>query len=417
MKSLLTKAGFLFRGTVEPHTRRVYNSAGGEGMFLPGAVQDAIGRLTAAGYEAVAVGGCVRDALMGRTPSDYDVATGATPAEVLKVFADARVVPTGLQHGTVTLVTGGMAVEITTYRVDGAYLDHRRPAGVRFTRSLEEDLKRRDFTVNAMAYSPALGLIDPMGGRRDIEARLIRAVGSPAARFTEDALRILRALRFASKLSFEIDPETARALTRMRDSLAFVARERVGAEMTGLVIGPGASAVVRAHRDVVASALPELAEYLAADWERALAALHSAPPEEAVRLAALLHPLGPGAASALQSLRLPGKTVDRAMRLIVWLNAPEPHPARALGALGAEDARALYQALDADEGTRAELEHLIETDACVSVRQLAVNGRDLTALGVTGPAVGRALEGLLTEVIAGLPNEREALLQKIRTFL
>jgi tRNA nucleotidyltransferase (CCA-adding enzyme) len=386
-------------------------------MFLPEAVLEAIGRLMAAGYEAVAVGGCVRDHLMGRTPSDYDVATNATPAEVVRVFAGERVVPTGLPHGTVTLVTGGMAVEITTYRVDGAYLDHRRPEGVRFTRNLEEDLKRRDFTVNAMAYSPSLGLIDPMGGRRDIEDKVIRAVGNPVSRFTEDALRILRALRFASKLEFQIEPETARALLFLRDSLAFVARERVGAEMIGLVTGPGAANTCGAHRDVIVSALAELAAYCEADWERTLAALQNAPQEEAVRLAALLHPLGPGAAAALQSLRLPGKTVERALMLVQWLNAPEPNPPRALGALGRTDAQALFMALGADGETRAALDHLIETDACVTVRQLHITGRDLTALGVTGPAVGRALNRLLNDVIDGLPNERDALLQRIRTFL
>jgi tRNA nucleotidyltransferase (CCA-adding enzyme) len=386
-------------------------------MILPEAVLDAIGRLEQAGFEAVAVGGCVRDHLMGRIPADYDVATSATPAEVVRVFAGARVVPTGLPHGTVTLVSGGMALEITTYRVDGKYSDHRRPEGVRFTGSLEEDLKRRDFTVNAMAYSPSRGLIDPMGGRRDIEEKLIRAVGVPAERFDEDALRILRALRFAAKLRFQIEPETARALTAMKDALAFVARERVGAEFTGLVTGPGAEGVARAHRDVLEAALTELAAFSGADWEGALASLGRAPADAAARFAALLHPLGPGAEAALRSIRLPGRIIERAMRLIVWLNMPEAEPSRALGALGPDDARALFQTSGAEESTRMALEHLIETRACVNISQLAVNGSDLTALGLSGPAVGAMLRQLLDGVIAGEPNERDALLSRIRTLL
>jgi tRNA nucleotidyltransferase (CCA-adding enzyme) len=303
-----------------------------------------------------------------------------------------------------------MALEITTYRVDGEYLDHRRPEGVRFTSSLAEDLARRDFTVNAIAWSPARGLIDPMGGRRDIEAKLIRAVGDPALRFQEDALRILRALRFASRLGFAIEPETARALTSLRASLAFVARERVGAEMEGFLLGPGAALVARAHRDVLEAALTELSAVREEDWARALERLSRAPVDPAARLAALISPMGPGAEGALWSLRLPGKVIERALRLISWLEKPKISPALALGALGPEDARALYQMAGA-EG--AALERLIQTNACVTIRQLAVDGRDLMQLGLTGPAVGQALQKLLDEVIAGAPNERAALLSRI----
>jgi tRNA nucleotidyltransferase (CCA-adding enzyme) len=384
-------------------------------MDLPEAVLRAIGRLEEAGYEAVAVGGCVRDDLMGRVPQDYDLATSATPDEVMQALAGERIVPTGLPHGTVTLVLSGMAIEITTYRVDGAYLDHRRPEGVRFTGSLIEDLKRRDFTVNAIAYSPSRGLIDPMGGRRDIEGRLIRAVGDPEARFTEDALRILRALRFASRLGFEIEPETARALTKLKHSLAFVARERVGAEILGFLMGAGAASVAQAHRDVLEAALPELKAISEADWARSLGLLSRAPKEAAARLAALLSPLGAGAQPALDSLRLPGKTTERSMKLIDWLSrAPGAnqalYAAQALGVLGPEDARALFRMLGADG---AALEGLIESDACVTVRQLAVDGRDLTALGLKGPQVGEALRWLLGRVIAGARNERQALLDEI----
>lgn len=383
-------------------------------MDLPDVVLGAIGRLEQAGYEAVAVGGCVRDALMGRQPTDYDLATNAPPEEVVRVFSGERVAPTGLAHGTVTLVTGGMALEITTYRVDGEYSDHRRPGGVQFTGSLREDLARRDFTVNAIAYSPTRGLIDPMGGQRDIDAKLIRAVGDPVARFFEDALRILRALRFASRLGFEIEPATARALTELACWLSYVARERVGAEFEGLLTGPGAAGILYAHRPVVEAALPGLQSVGEDAWRDSLAKLSRAPADSASRLAALLRPLGPGAQGVLTSLRLPAKTTARALRLIDWLNNPEPSAARALGALGPEDARALFLMNGADG---AELERLIQTDACVTIRQLAVDGNDLTVLGLSGPAVGAALQKLLDGVLAGAPNERGALLSRIRTLL
>lgn len=378
-------------------------------MTLPDAVLLAIARLEEAGHEAVVVGGCVRDFLMGRVPTDYDLATSALPEEVMAALPGERIVPTGLKHGTVTLVTRGMAIEITTYRVDGEYLDHRRPAGVRFTGSLTEDLRRRDFTVNAIAWSPARGYFDPADGRRDIEAKVIRAVGDAAERFQEDALRILRALRFAARLMFTIEPVTALALTKLKDTLRFVARERVGAEIVGFVQGPGAARIARANRDVLEAAMPELSKVNPNEWARALRFLERAPVEPAARLAALFSPLGKDAEGALWSLRLPEKEIARAMRLIEWLGRPEVSPARALGALGPEDARSLLQMRGGDG---AALEHLIETDACVTVAQLAVNGRDLTALGIKGPAVGRTLERLLTEVIDGAPNDRAALLSR-----
>ena len=378
-------------------------------MTLPDAVLMAISRLEEAGHEAVVVGGCVRDFLMGRVPTDYDLATSALPEEVMAALPGERIVPTGLKHGTVTLVTRGMAIEITTYRVDGEYLDHRRPAGVRFTGSLTEDLRRRDFTVNAIAWSPSRGYFDPADGRRDIEAKVIRAVGEAASRFQEDALRILRALRFAARLLFSIEPDTALALTKLKDTLRFVARERVGAEIVGFVLGPGAARIAQAHRDVLEAAIPELSKVNPNEWARALCFMERAPVEPAARLAVLFSPRGKDAEGALWSLRLPAKEIARAMRLIEWLGSPEVSPARALGALGPEDARSLLQMRGGDG---AALEHLIETDACVTVAQLAVNGRDLTALGIKGPAVGRTLERLLTEVIDGAPNDRAALLSR-----
>ena len=173
-------------------------------MFLPQPVRDVISRLQDSGFSAYAVGGCVRDSLMGRTPGDYDVTTSARPDDMRRCFADWRVLETGLRHGTVTVVRGGMQIETTAYRIDGVYADHRHPTGVTFTDSLEEDLSRRDFTVNAMAYSDRDGIVDRFGGQRDLRDRIIRCVGEPEKRFQEDGLRILRAMRFAAVLDFTV---------------------------------------------------------------------------------------------------------------------------------------------------------------------------------------------------------------------
>ena len=207
--------------------------------------------LRAAGYEAYVVGGCVRDSLLGRRPGDWDVTTSALPEETKAVFSGAPVIGTGVRHGTVAVLVGGEPVEITTYRVDGPYSDGRRPDSVAFTRSLREDLARRDFTVNAMAWSPETGLVDPFGGADDLRGKSIRCVGDPARRFQEDALRILRALRFSSSLGFSIEPETAAALRADRARLGKVSAERIAAELVKLVCGAGAPRVLREFPEAV----------------------------------------------------------------------------------------------------------------------------------------------------------------------
>ena len=207
-------------------------------IHVPPFAAAVIGKLGAGGYEAYAVGGCVRDTMLGRAPNDWDVTTSALPETTLSLFSCAdgfKAVPTGIAHGTVTVISGGEPVEVTTFRVDGKYSDHRRPDSVGFTGRLEEDLARRDFTINAMAYSPERGLIDPYGGLRDLGDRIIRCVGEPERRFDEDALRILRALRFASTLGFEIDDQTAEAAVRLRALILDISRERVSAELEKLV--------------------------------------------------------------------------------------------------------------------------------------------------------------------------------------
>ena len=219
-------------------------------MTLPSQVHTALDRLKAAGWEAFVVGGAVRDALRGCAAGDWDITTDAEPEQVEQVFSGERLIETGLRHGTVTVLIDGLPLEITTYRVDGGYSDHRRPDSVTFTRSLRADLLRRDFTMNALAYNPQTGLVDICGGAEDLARGVVRCVGEPERRFREDGLRILRALRFASVLGFTIEPETAAAIHRCAELLRYLAAERVLSELTKLLCGQNAGAVLREFSDV-----------------------------------------------------------------------------------------------------------------------------------------------------------------------
>ena len=271
---------------------------------LPDACRTILSRLTDAGHRAYAVGGCVRDSLLGRAPHDWDIATDARPAETQAVFRDFPVIETGIRHGTVTVLLDGEPYEITTFRVDGRYSDGRRPDSVSFAATIEEDLSRRDFTVNAMAYSETEGLVDPFGGRQDLRDGLLRCVGDPETRFSEDALRLFRAVRFAAELGFSLEPETRRALDRLHGSISRVAKERIFAELKKLLTAPHAADALRICPALLFSAVPELAvlrdvpqhsRYHIYDvFEHTLHALDAAPPDETVRLAVLLHDTGKG---------------------------------------------------------------------------------------------------------------------------
>lgn len=227
-------------------------------IVLPKEVQEVLAALSQSGYKAYVVGGCVRDSLLGLVPKDWDVTTSALPEETRRVFADRPVIGTGIQHGTVTVLMDGMPVEVTTYRTDGAYSDHRRPDEVHFTPELREDLARRDFTINAMAYHPNEGIVDYYGGQMDCERGIIRCVGDPAERFEEDALRILRALRFASVLGFSMDSRTREQLIVKRGLLSHMAMERITSEFSRLLCGEKASEVLRGFPTVVGVFLPEI---------------------------------------------------------------------------------------------------------------------------------------------------------------
>ena len=227
-------------------------------MELPAQVYLALSLLKGNGYESYIVGGCVRDSILGKTPNDYDITTNALPHQVKEVFENYKIIETGLKHGTVTVLIEGMPLEITTYRIDGVYKDHRRPENVTFTNSLQSDLSRRDFTINAMAYSPENGLADFFGGKKDLRNSIIACVGDAEHRFDEDGLRILRALRFASVMDFNIEEETSKAIFLKKELLKNIAYERISAEFSKLICGPGAEHIFREYVEVLGVFLPEL---------------------------------------------------------------------------------------------------------------------------------------------------------------
>ena len=429
-------------------------------------MQKILKTLSAHGFEARCVGGCVRDSLLGRTPDDWDVATGALPEQVLTLFGDSAL-PTGLRHGTVTVKTEGRHVEVTTYRLDGLYRDGRHPESVTFTRSLSEDLRRRDFTVNAMALDETGVLTDPWGGRDDCNARLLRCVGNPDERFGEDALRILRCLRFASVLGFSIEQVTAGSLRRNRELLRRIAPERIRTELTKLLCGDGAAAVLRGYPEVFGVFLPELSPLFGFDqknrhhcydvWEHTLHSLVEVEPDPVLRYTMLLHDIGKPrcftldragaghfyghpkvsfelADDILRRLRFDHTTRETVLRLIEWHDRDIPRTEkgvrRVLARLGEKDLRLLLLVKRADnlaqhpdfrgmqdEIGKAEalLDGLLAKDSCVSLRQLKVNGNDLCFLGYQGPQIGAALNDLLRRVVDGeLENDRDILLNELR---
>ena len=382
----------------------------------PEYVLSVLDALERAGYEAWAVGGCVRDALLGREPHDWDVCTAATPGEMRGALTGFRLLDTGEKHGTLTAMVHGEPVEITTFRADGAYTDHRRPDGVSFVTSLREDLARRDFTVNAMACHPERGIADYFGGQEDLRAGLIRCVGEADERFNEDGLRILRALRFAARFRFAIETQTAAALRKNRALLRFIARERVLSELRGMLLAPGAAEMLAAYPEVIAAAVPQL-QTEGAMWERALRAVSRAPEDFAVRLALMVNE--ENAQAVVDGLKtdnaVRGDVIALARRREGPLPEDAPGARRLLFELG--DARgeklcALWRAqrrAGADEAA-AQVSAALARDDCRSLAQLKIGGRELAALGLRGPEIGETLRKLLFAVMDGrLENETAAL--------
>ena len=381
-----------------------------------------------AGYAAYVVGGCVRDSLLGLTPHDWDLCTSALPQQVMELFGAQRCIPTGLQHGTVTVKQSGALYEITTFRTEGTYTDGRHPDEVHFVPDVREDLARRDLTINAMAYNEKEGLVDPFGGQADLQSGIVRAVGVPRQRFTEDALRILRLYRFAARFGFAIDPPTAQAAQELCAHLDCVSVERIEEELAKLLSAPAPAAYL--NEKILLVILPELSSEALAAAKPVVDACPAGAENLPIRLAALLYSLGEdGTRRTLKRLRCSNALIEEAAVLVreavpgvpVSLNI---YARRLLGKYNlctVQRLAALGTALQpehaADFAALSELAEQLDADGvCCRVSQLAVNGRDLMAAGVpAGPGIRKVLEALLDGVIREeYPNERQALLAAVQ---
>ena len=426
-----------------------------------------LARLHGAGYAAYAVGGCVRDSLLGRTPQDWDLCTSARPEQVLALFGEGQCIPTGLQHGTVTIKYGGQLYETTTFRTEGAYTDGRHPDEVHFVPDVRQDLARRDFTINAMAYNDAEGLIDPFGGQQDLQQGILRAVGDPATRFEEDALRILRLYRFAARFGFAIGPPTGQAARALCAHLDCVSVERIEEELSKLLAAPAPAAYL--DEKILKVIIPELSAPALQAAKPAVDACPAGTEDLPVRWAALLMSLGEdGTRKALKRLRCSNALIEETAVLVRGMGGSGgrfllghekghsialptacgsrvPPQRTVLGeAPGTPNTTLTVQAkrllgryelptiqrltalcsarhpeqAGAFAALRAEAEQLTAENACCRVSQLAVNGRDLMAAGVRpGPGLRQVLNALLEAVITGqTPNEKDALLAAVAQF-
>lgn len=423
-------------------------------------------QLRDAGYEAYVVGGCVRDSLLHRMPDDWDITTSAKPEDTKRIFR--RTVDTGIQHGTVTVMVDRTGYEVTTYRIDGEYADGRHPEHVTFTASLLEDLKRRDFTINAMAYSPAEGLVDEFDGIGDINRRVIRAVGDPVQRFTEDALRMMRAIRFSAQLDYRIDEDTREGIRLLAPNLQKVSAERIRVELEKLLLSEHPEELKEAYElGLLRQFLPELSECMECGQnnphhclsvgDHILCAVKAARRDKVLRLALLLHDIakpqvkttdengidhfhGHAARSAaladriLRDLKYDNQTREAAVRLIAWhdrnLGDSLPEIRKSISELGEEwflpllevktsdvEAQSDYQReekLGKIEYWRNAFEEIRRAGDCLSLKNLAVSGKDLIAAGAApGKEIGRILHEMLEEVLREpAHNTREYLLEK-----
>lgn len=441
-------------------------------IHIPTGARKIIARLEQHGYEAYIVGGCVRDSLMGKRPSDWDICTSARAEEMMALFEDKRVIPTGIQHGTLTILAEDGAYEVTTFRIDGEYLDHRHPKSVAFTRELAEDLSRRDFTINAMAWHPERGLINLFGGVEDLRDRLVRAVGDPVQRFNEDGLRMLRMVRFATVLDFDYDPATYDAVRKQGHLLQYISKERIQVELNKILL---AAHPARGLEDLYTLGMyPYIIPLMCHTvgfaqrgghhfldvFEHSLLAVGVIAPELVLRLTMLLHDIGKpfvwdsseslsydrfddhAAVSAklagkiLRDLKYDNATRKDVVELIAHHNdilLPDPvNVRRALARLGEVQTRRLVQVKVADliahdlAGEREKIlalfaeisdviDEVVARGDCTSVKALAIGGQDMMALGLSGRAIGQMLNAAL-ELVLEKPemNTRETLLNWVR---
>lgn len=435
---------------------------------LPKKVSNIIETLENAGYEAYAVGGCVRDSILGRKPQDWDITTSAKPKEVKRLFL--RTIDTGIQHGTVTVMFGKEGFEVTTYRIDGEYEDARHPKEVIYTSNLLEDLKRRDFTINAMAYNERQGLVDAFDGIGDLERKVIRCVGDAKERFTEDALRMLRALRFAAQLGFEVEERTFEAIRVMAPSIAKISAERIQVELVKLLLSDHPELLREVYKSGIADViLPEFSELMRTEQnnphhcysvgEHTIRVVENVPKDRILRLAALFHDIAKpvckttdekgidhfyghpkeGAQMAhriFRRLKFDVDTMQKVCGLVQWHDDNPPlQPAsirRAVHRVGEDRYPDLFVFKRADilaqsdyqraeklayvDGYQKLYEQIMEEENCLSLKDLAVNGSDLIAMGIKpGKEIGVILKGLLEEVLEDPEkNEKEYLLSRVK---
>ena len=440
-------------------------------LNFPKAVIRIIRMLNSAGFSVYAVGGCVRDALLNKQPNDWDLTTSAKPEEIKRVFKNERVIETGIQHGTVTVLMDGEGYEITTYRIDGEYTDHRRPDTVMFVDDLKEDLMRRDFTVNAMAAHPEEGVIDLFGGKEDLENRVIRAVGDPEMRFTEDALRILRAVRFASTYDFSIDEKTAKAALALAPTLENVSEERIFVELKKLLSGKGVERILLDYPGIIFTVLPELKPmhnlpqhnpHHAYDvWTHTVKTIAAAPNDPVYRLTMLFHDAGKPekkttdekgvdhfighplvsrdiAEKALLRLKSDKATIQTVTKLVLEhdLRVPEKriNIRRQISRIGKDLFPMLIEVIRADfrgqnpemleeklsytNSLAREYECAIEENACLTLADMKITGFDLMKVGAKGKTIGAILEKLLDDVIREkVENDPDALKKRAEMHL
>ncbi|WP_075721111.1 CCA tRNA nucleotidyltransferase [Roseburia sp. 499] len=435
---------------------------------LPEKVKYIIDTLMEAGYEAYAVGGCIRDSILGRKPGDWDITTSAKPMQVKELFS--RTIDTGIQHGTVTVMMNGEGFEVTTYRVDGEYEDGRHPKEVVFTASLLEDLKRRDFTINAMAYNEKDGLVDAFSGIEDLEKKVIRCVGNPKERFEEDALRMMRAVRFAAQLGFSIEEETKGAITELAQNLAKVSAERIQVELVKLLVSnhpeefltfyeTGLTRIFLPEFDAMIDTPQNNKHHCYNVGQHTIEAVKNSPPDKIIRLTMLLHDVAKPvcksmdeqgiyhfyghpakgsemAKEILKRLKFDNDTMRRVTTLIKWHDDTPPLEPRAIrraiSRIGLEQYPALFAVKRADtmgknqyqraeklayiEGYQKLYEEILEKQQCLTLKDLAVTGKDLIEAGMKpGKELGEVLERMLDYVLEHPEeNQKEILMKQIK---
>lgn len=429
-----------------------------------------ISKLIDNGYDAYVVGGCVRDSILGKEPKDWDICTNAKPSEVKGVFAENKIVDTGLKHGTVTIIMDKDNYEVTTYRIDGEYSDGRHPNDVLFTNNLREDLSRRDFTINAMAYNNVVGLVDYFGGESDLQNWVLRCVGFSRDRFNEDALRILRAMRFSSTLGFTIEEETSKSIHDNFELLSKISSERISSELNKLICGLSCSTILREYQDVISFIIPEIKSMIGFNqnnpyhiydvWEHTLAAILLSPQDLEIRLAILFHdigkpksyscPTGIGhfykhhlyseemAKDILKRMKYDNKTIDNVCKLVYNHSVPMVDTRRSvkkmLAVVGelfdkllqvkicdmlAQSPMSIAKKKKVLENVKQIYQDVLNEKDCFTLKDLSVNGYDLISIGYAkGKEIGTMLNKLLELVInEKLNNTKEELLEFAKTTI